>query len=89
MQTVPGVNGSLIAGSQSGLYRSDDHGASWQHLANGPGPMPALALAQSPNGVLFLATRTALYLFRRRRSLNSQQHRFARHERVGCRRVAS
>lgn len=61
VQTVPGVDGSLIAGSQSGLYRSDDHGASWQHMVNGPGPMPALGLAQSPNSVLFLVNADGVY----------------------------
>jgi photosystem II stability/assembly factor-like uncharacterized protein len=54
----------LFAGTESGLYRSADHGASWEQVTgNGITGFPVLAVYAPPRGGSRLAVRTAEGLF--------------------------
>jgi photosystem II stability/assembly factor-like uncharacterized protein len=52
----------LYAGVEPGLYRSTDGGLSWQLLQGGLGMPQATALAQAPEGTLYLANADGVYV---------------------------
>lgn len=51
----------LLAGTHFGLLASADGGRTWQPWGPGPGVSPVNDLAQSPDGVLFLASAAGLF----------------------------
>jgi photosystem II stability/assembly factor-like uncharacterized protein len=53
--------GAWYAGAESGLYRSEDGGLSWQPVSRGPGYPAAVALAMTPDGALTLGNADGVY----------------------------
>jgi photosystem II stability/assembly factor-like uncharacterized protein len=61
LQPAPDRPGTWYAGAESGLYRSEDGGLSWQPVSQGPGYPPAAALAMTPDGALYLGNADGVY----------------------------
>jgi photosystem II stability/assembly factor-like uncharacterized protein len=60
--TVPGVDALFYAGTQYGLYRSQDGARTWEAMTGGLGVFQARALAQAPGGILYLGNEDGVYV---------------------------
>lgn len=61
LTVAPGTTQTFYAGTQYGLYRSQDHAQSWQPITQTLGSFRATALAQTPDGTLYLGNEDGVY----------------------------